>query len=160
MASISWASFVNLTVDGQRALDLSSSSTDGQHHFAGLIFVNFTVDGQRPPDLPQPHCSIASAHLLVFPIRAVPLNMVCTLSRGLVVPASSRSRDFAGLSFRATKNMIRSLGLVSLRYPKIRYALSVSFMPRRAKRDTRYPKIRYRTRSLFLLCLVVRSVTH
>ena len=59
------------------------------------------------------------------------------------MPASSRSRDFAGLSFRATKNMIRSLGLVSLRYPKIRYALSVSFMPRRAKRDTRYPKIRY-----------------
>jgi hypothetical protein len=39
-------------------------------------FVNFTVDGQRPLDLPRPHRSIASAHSLVFPIRAVPLNMV------------------------------------------------------------------------------------
>ena len=62
------------------------------------------------------------------------------------MPTNSWSRDSAGLSFRATKNMIRLLGLVGLRYPKIRYALSMSIMPRRAKRDTfslRYPKIRY-----------------
>ena len=59
------------------------------------------------------------------------------------MPASSLSCDFAGLSFCATKDMVRSLGLVGLCYPKIRYALSVSVMPCCAKRDTRYPKIRF-----------------
>ena len=76
------------------------------------FFVNFTVDGQRLLGLPLPSRLIASAHWLVFPCPAVPKNTVRL--HDLVVPASSRSRDFAGLSFCATKNMVRLRDCLSL----------------------------------------------
>ena len=87
----------------------------------------------------RPNCQLPASAGLIFVVDRRPASWRCT-SLNLInrLPAL-----ICWSSFCATKTMIPSLGLVSLRYPKIRYALSVSFMPRRTKRDTRYPKIWY-----------------
>jgi len=106
MASISWASFVNLTVDGQRPLGFTlvvNILIDRLPASAGLALVNLTVDGQS---------SLGFTLVVNILIDRLPasaglalINLTVDGQRPLDLSSSTNSsssdgqRDLAGLSF-------------------------------------------------------------